>query len=125
MFTLFGWLLGYILEEGVIEWYDSIVQPLDWIDGVLVMLSFWLHMRFSYLWCMCLLHLCCVDHGDSGVSKGGIMVFLTTYVYEYMIDYVLFMLLHCVCTLCYMLLHVVYALLVYARLHIGHLVMLV
>ena len=96
------------------------VNPLDWMGSVLVMHFCWFHMCFSYLWCMCLLRPCCVGHGGDGVTMEVLMVLLSTCCHECMTSYVLFLLMYCLCMLAYMLLHVVYELLVYARPHIVH-----
>ena len=69
---------------------------------------------------MCLLQPCCVGHGGIGVTMDGLMVLWSTCCHVYMIDCVLFMLMSCACTPAYILLHIEYALLVYARSHIGH-----
>ena len=107
-------------EEGFIERYQSMVQPLEWMGGVLVMFFCWLHMHFSYLGCMCLFHMCCFGHDGSGVTMKGLMVLFSTCCHESMTSYVLLMLVYCSCTLAYMLLHVMYAFFAYARSHIGH-----
>lgn len=44
-------------EEGVSEWYQSMVHPLDWMGGVLVTLSCWLHICVLYA---CGLWYCCI-----------------------------------------------------------------
>ena len=96
------------------------VQPLDWMGGVLIMIFCWFYICFSQLWCMCLLHLFFLGHGGGGVTMEVLMVWFSTCCHECMISYVLFMLMYCSCTLAYILVHVVYAFLVYARSHIGH-----
>jgi len=75
---------------------------------------------FSYLWCICLLHPCFVGHGGSGVPMEVFMVSLSTCGNVCMTDYLFFMFVYSPCKLSYILLHVVYALLFYARSHIGH-----
>ena len=37
MFTLVGWLHGLMWDEGVIEWYQSMVQLSEWMGSVLIM----------------------------------------------------------------------------------------
>ena len=81
-------------EGGVTVWYQSMGQPLDWMGSVLIMHLCWLHMCFSYLWCMCVLHLCFVDHGCSDVSMWRLMVLLSTCCHECMTSYVFLMLVY-------------------------------
>ena len=69
---------------------------------------------------MCFLHPCCVGHGGCGVTMEVLMVWFSTCCHKCMTNFVLFTLMYCMRTLAYMLLHVVYALLVYVRSHIGH-----
>ena len=76
MFTVVGWLLGYMWKEGVIEWYQSMVHPLDWMGGVLVMHWWKLHICFLFLYSMCLLHSYGVDNGCSDVEMWRLMVLL-------------------------------------------------
>ena len=77
-------------------------------------------MCFSYLWCMCLLHLCCVGHGGNGVTMEVLMVFLLTFFHDCMTSYLWFLFIYCLWTFTYMLLHVVYPFLFNARSHIGN-----
>ena len=76
------------------------------------------YMSLMLVYGMFLLHPCCV--GNGGVLMEVLMVLLSTCHHECMTSYVWFFLMYCSCTLSYMLLHVVYAFLVYVRSHIGH-----
>ena len=87
------------------------------VDHAFMLVAYVLSMLVIY---MCLLHLFCVGHGSSGVTMEGLMVLLSTCFHECMTGYMLFLLMYSSCTLTYMLLYVVYALLVYARSHIGY-----
>ena len=77
-------------EEGFTEWYQSMVQPLDWMGCVWVMLLLIAYV-FHIPMCMCLLHPCCVGHGASGVSMGVSMMLFSTEFHVCMNDYALFM----------------------------------
>jgi len=50
MFTIVGWVLGYMCKKGVIEWYQSMVHPLDWMGNVC-----WSCIHVS---CMCVSYTC-------------------------------------------------------------------
>ena len=105
--------------EGVTKWYQSMVQLSDLMGGVLVMLLLITYV-FLILVLYVFVHPCCVRHSGDGVAMGWLMMLLSTCGHVCMIDYVLFMFVYCAFSLAYILLHVVYALLVYARSHIGH-----
>lgn len=76
MFTAVGWLLGYMWEEDVIEWYESMVHPLDSMGDVLVIYWWQLHICFLFVYYMCLLHLYGVDHGCSDFDMWRLMALL-------------------------------------------------
>ena len=64
--------------------------------------------------------MCFVFHGGNGVTMEVPMVLFSTCCHVSKTGYVSFTLMYFLCTLAYMLLHVVYALLVYTRSYIGH-----
>ena len=91
------------------------------LDGQCVDHAF---MLVSYVFSMlevhiCLLYLCCVGHGGSGVTTEVLMVLLSTCCHECMTGYGLLALMYFSCMCAYIFLHIVYALLVYIRSHVG------
>ena len=86
MFIPVRQLLGQMWEEGVTKWYQSMVQPSDWMDGV-----YWSCMHVS---CMCVSYTCIscacciclmIDYGCSNVAMEKLDIYFEECIcHEYM-----------------------------------------
>lgn len=60
----------------VIDWYQSMVHPLEWMGCVLVMHACQFHVFLLNLHYICLFHFHNVDHGCSDVAMWKLMLSL-------------------------------------------------